>query len=457
MRLSLQILLPLLTMLPLSCNPEEELHKEDRDRTPTDVVVSVNPDKVSLVSSLQLSTTLTHKTFQYPENKNAVARAEKFLTEGVDCLGQFTMDWGAGNTNPSKNVYNYKYLDQRVGLIRRLDKKVILTLCRCPEWMRRDDESKGVDAAPRKEMYPEFAHMAADFIRHYKDLGLEIYAVNVWSETRGYWSKTLNRWELEDYADLYNAVYDSIKVANPSVLVGGPFMHIESSPKGRDMEGYAGNISQSDRKALQAFIDKARKVDFFSIDRNLMENADKTGYEKDKVLKYTKFNGIIHSELRELLSSKFPGVPVWVVDNQCLKGHYGSDVEAAGLASMFRWHLLGGASFVDKWQPEDEGKETSDTEQIAPEGLYTHTDTDEGAQPLPTFYIFRDFREHFPPGTSIVEASSDNEMLEVLASPTHIMLINKHSTPHTVTMKVSGKDGSTKIEVDGFEVKTLRY
>lgn len=417
------------------------------------VRVVVRPDRVLLTSRLELSTTLTHKTFNYPKNTQAVARAEGMLREGTDCIGQFTMDWGAGNTNPSKDSYDFRRLDERVDMILRLGKKVVLTFCRCPEWMRRDDPKKGVDAAPRVEMYPEFAHMAADFIRHFDRTGRPIHAINVWSETRGYWSSDLGRWYLEDYADLFNAVYDSVKRVNPAVLVGGPFMHIESSPKGRNMATHDGSISSTDRKALEAFLAKARQTDFFSIDRNLMENADVTGYVPDEVLKYTRFNGVVHRQIRALVDAKWPDVPVWVVDNQCLKGHYAAEVEAAGLASMYRWHLLGGAAFVDKWQPEDEGKDSSDADQVAPEGMYTHTDTDDGAQPLPTFYVFKAFRELFPPGTAVVEAESDSEWVEALASKTHLMLINKHSHPHPVSVETGGTVRTLTLE--GFEVKTV--
>lgn len=437
----------------ISCHPEEELRKDKPTPTSADVSITVSTEKVIMTSSLELSTTLTHNTFKKPGYTEAVQRAEQFLREGVDCIGQFTMDWGAGNTCPSKDKYDFKRLDERIGLIHRLGKKPVLTFCRCPLWMRRDDPDKGVDAAPRKEMYSEFAHMAADFIRHYDAIGLPIYAVNVWSETRGYWSKTLNRWELEDYVVLYNQVYDSIKIANPSVLVGGPFMHIESSPKGRNMADYAGNISSSDRKALEAFIDNVKALDFFSIDRNLKENADKTSYTNDQVLKYTSFNGVIHKELREMLAKKFKDMPVWVVDNQCLKGHYPVEVEAAGLASMYRWHLLGGASFVDKWQPEDEGSESTDSEQIAPEGMYTHIDSNDGAQPLPTFYVFKAYRDCFPRGSQIVEAQSSSEWVEALATKKHLMLINKHSKEHSVKLTVDGK--SRKLTLEGFEVKII--
>lgn len=448
-------LLPAITFLlcAISCGGEEVLHKDKPSTAAADVTVTVNTSDVVMTSSLELSTTLTHNSFKSKKYPEATSRAEKLLEEGTDCIGQFTMDWGAGNTCPSRDSYYFTKLDERVKLIRRLGKKVVLTLCRCPEWMRRDDPNKGVDAAPRQDMYSEFAHMAADFIRHYDALGLDIYAVNVWSETRGYWSKTLGRWELEDYANLYNEVYDSIKCVNAKVLVGGPFMHIESSPKGKNMADYAGNISSTDRKALEAFLQNAKAMDFFSIDRNLKENADVTSYGKDKVLKYTSFNGVVHKEVKELLGTRFAGTPVWVVDNQCLKGHFGTDVEAAGLASMYRWHLLGGAAFVDKWQPEDEGSESTDSEQIAPEGMYTHIDSNDGAQPLPTFYVFKAFREHFPRGTQIVSANSDNEWVEALASARAVMLINKHSQEHTVTLSVNGK--TSKVELDGFEVKIV--
>jgi hypothetical protein len=445
----------LLPLLALSCGAKGNDGGNDSENTIPPVKVEIFPSRTVLVSSLELGTTLTHKTFNYPKNTEAVARAENLLGQAIDCIGQFTMDWGAGNTCPSKGNYNFTNLDKRVRLIRRLGKKVVLTFCRCPEWMRRDDPSKGKDAAPRVDMYDEFALMAADFIRHFKSEGLDIYAVNVWSETRGYWSHDLGRWELEDYAVLYNKVYAAIKQANPDVLVGGPFMHIESSPKGKDMSLFDGSISSSDRKALEAFIQNAVALDFFSIDRNLMENADKTPYGRNQVLSYTSFNGVVHKQLRELLEERFSDVPVWVVDNQCLKGHYPVEVEAAGLASMFRWHLLGGAAYVDKWQPEDEGSESTDTEQIAPEGLYTHTDSEDGARPLPSFYVFKAFRDFFPRGTRIVESVSSSEWVETLAGEHDMMLINKHGSTHNVVITVDGKEIETTLK--GFEVKTIRY
>lgn len=449
------ILIALLVIcLSVSCNAEDKQDKGKQTSSGSDVSVSVNTGRTIMTSSLELSTTLTHNSFKSAKYQEATDRAKQLLREGIDCIGQFTMDWGAGNTCPSKDNYNFSKLDERVRLIHGLDKKVVLTFCRCPQWMRRDDPQKGVDAAPRQDMYKEFAHMTADFIRHYDEIGIGVYAVNVWSETRGYWSKTLNRWELEDYAVLFNEVYDSIKSVNSSVLVGGPFMHVESSPKGKNMADFSGNISSSDRKALTAFLDNVRELDFFSIDRNLKENADNTPYSKDEVLKYTAFNGVVHQETRELLNGRFNhDVPVWVVDNQCLKGHYPTDVEAAGLASMYRWHLLGGAAFVDKWQPEDEGSESTDSEQIAPEGMYTHIDSDNGAQPLPTFYVFKAFRDYFPRGTQIVESVSDSEWVETLASKKAVMLINKHSVKHEISINIDGKESKTVL--NGFEVKTI--
>jgi len=441
-----------------SCKGDEPADVKENPPAQQGFEVVVYPSEQIMTSRLLLSTTLTHRSFSYPQYTEAVARAESYLEQYTDCLAQFTMDWGAGNTNPAKDQYNFKYLDKRVELYQRLGRKVVLTLCRCPQWMRRDDPSKGADAAPRVDMYEEFGHMTADIVRHYKDKGIDIFAINVWSEVRGYWSREKGRWLLEDYADLYNIVYDSIKKIDNRILVGGPFMHIESSPKGKNMAQHNGEISSTDKAALKAFIDNARNMDFFAIDRNLKENNDQHPYHADTILRYTQFNEVVHRECKELLKAKFPDVPVWVVDNQCLKGHYPTDLEAAGLASMFRWHLLGGAGFVDKWQPEDEGHESTDPEQIAPEGMYTHTDSNNGAQPLPTLWVFRDYKTHFTAGTKIVKSTTSNEFVEPLASATHLMLINKQSTPKSVTVKIAGDNNRTQtIELGRYEVKTFAY
>lgn len=452
------MILSLALFLTMSCSASEDSIDDNQDSLGKDVEVIVYPGEQIMTSKLLLSTTLTHRSFSNPQYTEAVARAESYLEQYTDCLAQFTMDWGAGNTNPSKNVYNFKYLDSRVELYYRLGRKIVLTLCRCPEWMRRDDASKGVDAAPRVDMYEEFGHMSADIIRHYKKKGIDIFAVNVWSETRGYWSKELGRWLLEDYADLYNIAYDSIKNVDPKIKVGGPFMHVESSPKGKNMALWSGEMSSTDKEALKVFINKARKLDFFAIDRNLKENNDMSPYHMDSILRYTQFNEVIHRQCRELLSAKFPNVPVWVVDNQCLKGHFPEDLEAAGLASMFRWHLLGGAEFVDKWHPEDEGKERTDPEQIAPEGMYTHIDSNNGAKPLPTLKVFKNFKNYFPTGTVIVKSISSNEFVESLTSTKHIMLINKQSTPKHVKVKIEGVENSQKIvELKRYEMKVFTY
>lgn len=46
--------------------------------------------------------------------------------------------------------------------------------------------------------------------------------------------------------------------------------------------------------------------------------------------------------------------------------------------------------------------ESTDPEQIAPKGIYTHVDSNNGAQLLPALWVFRDYKTYFLIGTKDV-------------------------------------------------------
>lgn len=102
------MILSLALFLTMSCSASEDSIDDNQDSLGKDVEVIVYPGEQIMTSKLLLSTTLTHRSFSNPQYTEAVARAESYLEQYTDCLAQFTMDWGAGNTNPSKNVYNFK-------------------------------------------------------------------------------------------------------------------------------------------------------------------------------------------------------------------------------------------------------------------------------------------------------------------------------------------------------------
>jgi len=82
--------------------------------------------------------------------------------------------------------------------------------------------------------------------------------------------------------------------------------------------------------------------------------------------------------------------------------------------------------------------------------LFTSTKTADGGQPSPHYQVVKTFNSYFGPGTQLYKASSSSAEVEVLASATYTLLINK-------------KDAEIKVQVNDqrlilapYEVHLLR-
>jgi hypothetical protein len=133
-------------------------------------------------------------------------------------------------------------------------------------------------------------------------------------------------------------------------------------------------------------------------------------------------------------------LPLWWAEDYFFKSN-DKQYEAAGLASMLYQHVRSGAAVSLRWAP-----------QAQPSGevgqnWFTNTMVRDGGKPLPPFYVYKAFREHFGPGTQLYRVSSSSPDVEVLASATKTLLINKR--PSSIIIDLNDHF----ITMHGYEVR----
>ncbi len=64
-------------------------------------------------------------------------------------------------------------------------------------------------AAPLPKHYPDFAALSAVSAHRYPD----VRHFMVWNEFKGFFDEENNRWDAEAYTELYNQVYEAVKLA----------------------------------------------------------------------------------------------------------------------------------------------------------------------------------------------------------------------------------------------------
>ncbi len=227
---------------------------------------------------------------------------------------------------------------------------------------------------------------------------------------------------------MYNLVYDALKAVDRKIQVGGPYLVIEgtgSNKKGADSE--RGDWSWATETPIRArqwevldyWLKHKKGAEFFVIDRSIKDYHDRNTYTEGEQMGRTHLFGDIVRQIRARTD-----LPVWFAEFYASGKADGPEAQAAINASALRHALLGGASAVLLWQPMD-------TSEVG-HALFSDARQPGGARPYPLYGVFKAFHDHFGPGTRLFEATSSSPDVEVLASATETLLINKRAAPVTV-------------------------
>ncbi|EFF90240.1 LOW QUALITY PROTEIN: beta-xylosidase, partial [Streptomyces sp. e14] len=204
----------------------------------------------------------THTQFSADQGSPAAVDRVKGLLgkDGSLPQNQAIMGWGADNPEPVEGRYDFAALDRRIDFMRSSGATPVITLCCAPDWMKggragvdsTDWSQAALETAPTPDHYADYAALAATVAERYPDVRHFI----VWNEFKGFWNDGASRWDYEGYTKLYNLVYRALKRVDPQIMVGGPYLVMDSlDPRQKDNASTAlrGDWGALDQRVLDAF------------------------------------------------------------------------------------------------------------------------------------------------------------------------------------------------------------
>ncbi|MFJ9424462.1 xylan 1,4-beta-xylosidase [Streptomyces sp. NPDC101249] len=386
----------------------------------------------------------THTQYSADEGDGtATARADR-LVRGAGGMPQVQalMGWGADNPEPVKGRYDFAAMDRRIDFVRATGGTPVITLCCAPDWMKggtsgvghTDWSQSALETAPEPAHYADFAALAATVARRYPDVRHFL----VWNEFKGFWNDAKGRWDYEGYTALYNLVHKALKKVDKDIMVGGPYLAMDSlDPRSENASrSVKGSWGAMDQRVLDAFAYWNRHragADFVVVDGSSYTNDDEL--LPDEFAATEKFTAVGTWVRRQT-----GNLPLWWSEYY-VEPADGNDerrgwsetrrvaVQAAGLIAMAE----GGAGSGFYWNPQDE-KGTD-----CPGCLWTPTYGPDGGRGLPMFGLLSRFHREFPPGTryrKVPVAADDAPHVRVLATDRTVLVVN--TLDRTISAKVDG-------------------
>ncbi|WP_433343097.1 GH39 family glycosyl hydrolase [Streptomyces sp. CA-253872] len=371
----------------------------------------------------------------------AERRARKALKAAPLPQNQHVMGWGASNPEPSPGRYDFAELDRRVALMRASGSAPVLTLCCAPDWMkggaegRTDWSEESLETAPDPAHYQDFADLAAKIARRYPDVRHFV----VWNEFKGFWNDEAARWDHEGYTALYNKVWTALKQVDEDLLVGGPYLVMDSVAPGAGggstaVTGAWGALDARVVAAFRYWNAHKKGADFVVVDGS--------SYTADDALVPGTFTAADKfTDVGRWVREETGGLPLWWNEYYVEPGDENDDrdgwsedkrvaVQAAGMIALAK----GGAATAFYWNPQTRAAGA------CAGCLWTSTERANGGAPLPMLRLVQDFQRAFGPGTryrSVDVAPAARRAVRVLADADRVLVVNTRATP--VRAEVDGR------------------
>jgi hypothetical protein len=317
-------------------------------------VTAVAPTTTTVAPSLpQLALGITHTQYSIEGTGTGAQAATKLLASTPGTLqNQHIMGWGARNPEPSPGVYDWTDLDRRVAKMRETGGTPVITLCCSPDWMKGGAAGTTnwdyLAVAPQPANFDDFAELSRQVALRYPD----VKRYQVWNEMKGFWDSSRNRWRYEDYTALYNKVYTALKSVDPTIQVGGPYVHVQSllptNYYASTVAGPWGAIDRRDLDVITYWLANSVGADFITVDGSLaVKGQGLIVPAAEATAKYEAVTNWIRQRTK---------LPVWWAELYAVPygNAYGlTEVEQAASLQAAIGHLTAsGASAALYWEPE---------------------------------------------------------------------------------------------------------
>ncbi len=390
---------------------------------------SVDRSQLELVSDFNLGFTWTHLGLDRSKAHPQAAQQATALMIAAQPAFQNThiIGWGVGNIHPEPGKFHWSSLDARIARMRELNIPMVITLCTAPGWMKKGGDTWKMNTAPTDEHFDAFADLCLEVARRYPD----VRYYQVWNEFKGFWDNANDTWSAERYTRMYNKVYDKLKAHDPELKIGGLYLVVEGT--GSRHLGYEGwqtaaPITERNRKVIEYWLANKHGADFICVDKGLKDYHDKNPYTAVELIGLTEHFGNIVRQIRAMTD-----LPIWWSEYYAASGSLAH--RGAAFASIYHHMIRSGASTALLWNP---------IEGEVPCQMITNIDQADGGQPEPHYFVFKAIQEHFSVGKPIYRTRSSSPRIEVFATDTATMLINKY-------------DVSARLNLDGRSLRLRPY
>jgi hypothetical protein len=383
--------------------------------------VLVRVDRSTPEGTSYFSIGVTHTQPNWQEgNPEAVARAKSLLADGLKFQNQHLMDWGTENPEPKPGIYAWTSLDKRVALMRSMGATLVITLCTAPGWMKTSGEDFPRQTGPDSwaddrvadNHVEDFGALCQKVVQRYPD----VKYFQIWNEYKGCWDKAADNWDSVRYTNFYNAVYDAVRSVRPDAQLGGPYYPFDG-PKPKDWP------------VIDYWFQHKHGADFVCFDGWVAGYPPTRARDEEaRKMTLTDYFGKIATQFRSRTT-----LPIWISE---FYGGWSSNPQftAANHASCYLHALQSGVSVALLW----------DAELPKWNYLFTSTKTADGGQASPHYRVVKIFNRYFGPGAQLFKATSSSPDVEVLATATKTLLINK-------------RDGKVLVRLDGHPLELESY
>ncbi len=370
------------------------------------VTVTVNRNSPYMVSNFEIGATYTQSMWENGSS-TAVARAKQLLVDGkVRYNNIHIMGWGTDNPEPTNNNYDFSSLDARVNFtLSMTGVRPVITFCTAPGWMKVNGDDWDMNDRVATSHFGDFAELCSVIAQRYP----QVKYFQIWNELKGFWDTP------QEYITMYNQVYDAVKAVRPDAIIGGP---------------YTGGF---DLSFLSSWNSQKHGAQFACWDEWLQGWPPEDHTDEAWQMARTSIFGDEAAQARTVTS-----LPLWISEYYA-GGAEGTssnwDFIAANNASCYYHSLINDTSVALLWGHDSY--------------LFSGTTSTNGGQPTKLYDVVKIFNTQFGPGTQLYSTTCSSADVNVLASATKTLLINKLNS--AVTVVVNG----TSYNLAAYEVRLL--